>query len=75
VSAAEWAAVLGAAATVVSSLASLVVAIRTGQKTAATHELVNGQSTALNDAIGRAARAEGRAEGTPGVVGKIPTDE
>lgn len=45
---AELAQLLVAAATLVSSLAALVVAVRTGQKTSATHELVNGASDQLN---------------------------
>jgi len=41
----EAAELVVALATLVSSLAALVVAIRTGQKASATHELVNGAST------------------------------
>lgn len=58
-SAAEAAQLLVAAATLVSSLAGLVIAVRTGSKTSATHDLVNGQSEALR----AMSRAEGRATG------------
>ena len=47
----ELAQILVALATLVSSLAGLVVAIRTGQKTSATHELVNGASTRQDEKI------------------------
>jgi len=47
----EFAQILVALATLVSSLAGLVVAIRTGQKTSATHELVNGASTRQDEKI------------------------
>lgn len=71
----EWAAVLGAVATVLSSVASLVVAIRTGQKTSATHDLVNGQSAVVQALAEAKGNAEGRAEGIPGVMGKNPQSE
>jgi hypothetical protein len=74
-SAQEAAAVVLAVATLVSSLASLAVALRTGQKADRTHDLVNSTAGALNESIAQAARAEGRLEGTPGVVGKTPTRE
>lgn len=56
---AEIAQLCVAAATLVSALAGLVVAIRTGTKVDATHTLVNGQSGALNALTGKAAYAEG----------------
>ena len=55
----ELASILVACATLVSALASLAVALRTGSKVDATHTLVNGQSGALNALTGKAAYAEG----------------
>jgi hypothetical protein len=55
----EIASLCVAAATLVSALAGLVVAVRTGAKVEATHTLVNGQSGALNALTGKAAYAEG----------------
>ena len=58
----ELAALLVAAATLVSSVAALVVAIRTGIKTDSTHDLVNGQSKHVEDLAHAAGVSQGRAE-------------
>lgn len=55
----ELAEVIIAAATLVSSVAALVVAVRTSGRVEATHALVNGQSGALTALTGKAAYAEG----------------
>lgn len=55
----DIAAILVATATLISALASLVVAVRTGQKVQATHDLVDGQTHALLEMTGRSSRAEG----------------
>jgi hypothetical protein len=59
VTAAEVAQVILASATLLSALAGVVVALRTGSKVDATHTLVNGQSGVLNALTGKAAYAEG----------------
>jgi hypothetical protein len=55
--------VLIASATLISALASLVVAVRTGQKVGETHDLVNGRTSLLLDATAAAARSKGVQEG------------
>lgn len=52
-SAPELAQLLVAAATLVSSLAALIVAVRSAGKVSATHDLVNGQTQHIA-ALGRA---------------------
>lgn len=59
----ELAQILVALATLVSAIAGLVVAIRTGQKVAETHELVNGRTGLLLDATAASARSKGVLEG------------
>ena len=59
----ELAQLLVAAATLVSSLGALVVAIRTGQKASATHELVNGASEEMRVLREERGHAAGLAEG------------
>lgn len=54
---------LVAAATLVSAIAGLVVAVRTGAKVSATHDLVNGQSARLETFTSTAAHSAGVAEG------------
>jgi len=54
---------LVALATLMSSLAALVVAIRTGQKASATHELVNGASEEMRVLREERGHAAGLAEG------------
>jgi len=58
----ELASLLVAAATMVSSVAALVVAIRTGIKTDSTHDLVNGQSKHVEDLAHAAGVSQGRLE-------------
>lgn len=55
----EIAQLVVAVATLVTAVGGFVVAIRTGSKVEATHELVNGHSEALNSLTGKAAYAEG----------------
>lgn len=62
--AAEAAAIIVAAATLVSSVAGLVVAVRTGVKVEATKQLVNGHAEALHNLAGRASFAEGLVVGS-----------
>lgn len=72
---AEVASLIVAAATLLSSLAGLVVALRTGQKTSRTHDLVNGQAARLEAVERDKGVVQGRLEGTPGVMGKYPQSE
>lgn len=61
-----WAAIILAAATLISSLAGLVVAVRSGQKASLTHDLVNGQSVALQQMREDKGFREGVAESNKG---------
>jgi hypothetical protein len=60
---AEIIALVGALAAFVSSLAGLVVAIRTGVKVDSTHDLVNGQAGVMQVLSKQIGHAEGLAEG------------
>jgi len=55
----EIASLIVATATLVTAIGGFVVALRTGSKVEATHELVNGHSEALTTLTGKAAYAEG----------------
>lgn len=55
----EVAAIILAAATLISSVAGLIVAVRSAAKAEVTHDLVNGQSAALLALQGKASHAEG----------------
>lgn len=66
----EVSSLIVATATLLTAIGGLVVAIRTGAKVAATHELVNGQSHALNELTGKAAFAEGKLAGAV-----LPTEQ
>jgi hypothetical protein len=59
----EFAQICVAVATLVSSFAGLVVAVRTGQKASATHELVNGASEQMRVLREERGHAAGLAEG------------
>lgn len=75
-SAAELSQVLMAFAVLVSSVAGLVVAVRTGQKVSATHDLVNGASEQLNalrEARGHAAGVQEGLQRQGGLLVREPS--
>jgi len=59
----ELSQILMAFAVLISSVAGLVVAVRTGQKVSATHDLVNGASEQLNALREARGREAGLAQG------------
>jgi hypothetical protein len=68
----ELATLLAAAASFLTAIAGLVVAVRTALRVEATHALVNGQSEAIGQLREDRGRARGVAEGM-GIVGDFPT--